>query len=463
MEQATALNYRKNSLTRAFIQRIAIIFILILSLVTIFYRWGFPTYYYWKMEQPVKEAQKLIQSGKKEQVDDELVVIAIENKPAISNEELTSDMAFRLSQAGISLNRFWIDQTTTAAVKKGRSVQRLYNQTRQRNDFYTIFFAQDNKFYLIGTSIPDFQAAIQTLFPILIAATSVFLVLLLGLIVLLVRRQIIEPIRRLEQTTRNISQLNFADSDITVENELGNLSQSINQMKRSLQEHEMEMLERNDQLKAFSSNLAHELKTPLSVMQLLVDGEKMALENPSFLDDLDQQLINMNELVANLLHYSQQLKEAIQLEPVAINGLIEKEVAQQQLIDQKFKIALEVEPCQLDTNEPLLKVVLINLLTNGIKYSLNKQMSISGKKKHDHYLLIFENLSAKISPKQITQLTKPFVVGEASRNNHLAGTGLGLSIVEQTLQRIGGELTLQQKEHRFIATVILPIKQKPVH
>lgn len=47
----------KNSLTRVFIQRVAIIFALILLVLTLFYRWGFPTYYYWKMEQPVKEAQ----------------------------------------------------------------------------------------------------------------------------------------------------------------------------------------------------------------------------------------------------------------------------------------------------------------------------------------------------------------------------------------------------------------------
>lgn len=452
------MNFPKSNLTRAFIQRVALIFILLFLFITLFYRWGFPTYYYWKMEQPVKEAQKLIQTGHEDQIPDDLVVVAVDNQTSISEEELTSDITFRLNQKGIALNRFWIDQTTTEAVKKGRSVQRLYSQNRQRNDFYTIFFTQGQTFYLIGTSIPDFQAAIQTLFPIVIAATILFLGLLFGLIVLLVRKQIIEPIRRLEQTTRTISKLNFAASDVQEENELGNLSQSINQMKRSLSQHEMEMLERNDQLKAFSSNLAHELKTPLSVMQLLVDGEQLGLENPTFLADVDQQLVNMNELVVNLLAYSQQMKETIQFEEIAIKPLIEKELAQQQLIDQKFTIELEVEDCQLETNEQLMRMVLSNLLTNAMKYSLDKQMRIIGKKQGEQYQLIFENKAAEMSQKQFSQLAEPFVVGEESRNNHLSGTGLGLSIVEQTLKLLGGELTLQQENHCFIATVVLPIE-----
>lgn len=452
------MNFPKSNLTRAFIQRVALIFILLFLFITLFYRWGFPTYYYWKMEQPVKEAQKLIQTGHEDQIPDDLVVVAVDNQTSVSEEELTSDITFRLNQEGIALNRFWIDQTTTEAVKKRRSVQRLYSQNRQRNDFYTIFFTKGQTFYLIGTSIPDFQAAIQTLFPIVIAATILFLGLLFGLIVLLVRKQIIEPIRRLEQTTRTISKLNFTASDVQEENELGNLSQSINQMKRSLSQNEMEMLERNDQLKAFSSNLAHELKTPLSVMQLLVDGEQLGLENPTFLADLDQQLVNMNDLVVNLLAYSQQMKETIEFEKMAIKPLIEKELAQQQLIDQKFTIELEVEDCQLETNEQLMRMVLSNLLTNGMKYSLDKQMRIIGKKQGEQYQLIFVNKAAEMSHKQFSQLAEPFVVGEESRNSHLSGTGLGLSIVEQTLKLLGGELTLQQGDHCFIATVVLPIE-----
>ncbi|WP_242703738.1 sensor histidine kinase [Candidatus Enterococcus moelleringii] len=456
------MNYQRNSLTRSFIQRVGIIFIVIVVFFALFYRWGFPTYYYWKMEQPVKEAQQLIQNGKEDQLSEDIVVVSWDRDGFNSEDELNADLTFQLGQAGVSLNRFWVDATTIDAAESGRSVQRLYNQSRQRNDFYAIFFIEDQNLYLIGTSIPDFQAAIRTLMPILIATTILFLVLLFGLIVLLVRNQIIKPIGRLEQATRNISNLNFAGSDIQEENELGSLSQSINQMKRSLQQHEMEMLERNDQLKAFSSNLAHELKTPLSVMQLLVDGEQMGLENPTFLQDVDQQLADMNELVAHILAYSQQMKEDVQLESVEIQALVEKELKQQQLIDPKFQVTLAIEPCQLETNQQLMGMILLNLLTNGMKYSLDKQMTVTGKRSGNYYQLTFQNKATEMSYQQFSQLTEPFVVGEASRNNRLSGTGLGLSIVQQSLRTLGGELILRQENGYFIAGVTLPVKRKTV-
>ncbi|OJG63679.1 hypothetical protein RV07_GL000986 [Enterococcus malodoratus] len=115
-----------------------IIFVLILLFVTLVYRWGFPTYYYWKMEQPVKEAQKALQNGQNYQSSDDLVVVPI-TKGNSNPEELTDDLTFRLEREGISLNRFWVDQTTIEAVNDGRSVQRLYNQTKQKSDFYTVF------------------------------------------------------------------------------------------------------------------------------------------------------------------------------------------------------------------------------------------------------------------------------------------------------------------------------------
>lgn len=457
------MNYRKNSLTRSFILRVGIIFILMLLLAALFYRWVFPTYYYWRIEQPVKEVQQAIQKGENKQFPDDLIIVSLENKDANSEEALTEELTFGLNREGISLNRFWVDRTTINAVKSGRSVQRLYQQNKQKSDFYSIFFNHGDTFYLVGTSIPDFKAAVHTLLPILAAATILFLLIIFGLMILLVRKQIIEPLRRLEQTTRNISKLDFADSDVHAENELGSLSQSINQMKRSLQQHEMEMLEHNDQLKAFSSNLAHELKTPLSVMQLLVDGENMGLENPTFLADIDQQLAKMNDLVRDILSYSRQLKKDIQLEKVSIQEVVEQEVEQQQLFDPNFQIRLELEKSHIQTNEQLLRIILVNLLTNGMKYSLDKQMKISGKIHGEHYQLIFENKAKSLTNQQFSQLAEPFVVGEESRNDRLSGTGLGLSIVSESLKSLGGELLLQQGNDHFSVTVNLPIDQETAH
>lgn len=75
-------------------------------------------------------------------------------KEPLREEESTNDLAFRLDKEGISLNRFWVDRTTIQSVQAGGSVQRLYAQTKQKSDFYTLFFQKKDRVYLIGTSTP---------------------------------------------------------------------------------------------------------------------------------------------------------------------------------------------------------------------------------------------------------------------------------------------------------------------
>ncbi|WP_438849530.1 sensor histidine kinase [Enterococcus sp. AZ048] len=450
---------QKNSLTRSFVLRVSVIFFMIVVLLAVFYRWGFPTYYYWKMEQPVKETQKSIQQGKNPSASSDVVVIDLAAKEFAHEEEATNDLAFRLDKEGISLNRFWVDRTTIQSVQAGVSVQRLYAQTKQKSDFYTLFFQKKDRVYLIGTSIPAFRSAIRTLLPILIAATVLFLGLVFGSVVLLVRNQIIWPIRRLEQTTRKISLLDFAEEEVTSEeNELGSLSHAIARMKQSLQQHELEMAARNERLKNFSGNLAHELKTPLAVMRLLVDGEEMEIGNPTFLQDMDQQLSDMSGLVTNLLAYSRQMNEAPVFEPLAIEDVIKREAQQHRLLDPQFSIEERLEPCTVSSNEPLLQIVLNNLLTNGIKYSLNRHLIIRGKRRGTHYQLLVENKAMPMTPEQFSHLLEPFVVGEASRNHHLSGTGLGLSIVQETVHALGGTLQLEQDNGWFRVLLRFPIE-----
>lgn len=185
--------------------------------------------------------------------------------------------------------------------------------------------------------------------------------------------------------------------------------------------------------------------------------KKWGWKNPTFLADLDQQLATMNDLVKNILSYSQQMKEDLPLAPLELRALIEQEVTQQQVIDSNFRLELEIENCEIRTNEQLLRMILVNLLTNGMKYSLNNRLKIRGNIRGEWYQLVFENKTTVFSDQQFSHLADPFVVGEDSRNNRLSGTGLGLSIVKEALKTLGGGLLLNQENDRFIATITIPL------
>lgn len=452
MERGIALTFQKNSLTTVLVKRLVLILSGSIALFALFYYFVFPTYYYWRLERPVKQTEQLIQQAHQHYPAE--VVVTSTPIADLTDTSATEELALRLERQGIRLNKFWISQETLDAVANHQTSQRLFQQTKQSNDFYARFFVYDQRLYLVGTSIPNFTQTAETLLPLVIAATLFFLLLVIIWLVAAIKKQLIQPIKELEQATRQIAHLDFSTNPQTAVDELDALTDSIATMQQSLQKHEAELVARNQQLKDFSANLAHELKTPLAVMQLLVDSEKLGLENPTLLPELTQQLNQMNELITQLLTYSQQLQQENARETVELMAFFD----QQQItrLAPDFALQLQIEPVILQTNEALLQLIVQNLITNAVKYSVAPQLVITGAKVKTGYQLCFVNQAEPIPSDLFEQLEKPFVVGENSRNARLSGHGLGLTIASQAATALGGRLQFEQSDHRFKAILFVP-------
>lgn len=454
------LKYPKNKLTISLLKQILLVFVLAGVIFTLFYKFAFPTYYYWKIEQPVKDAQIAIQNGEKIAASSDVITIKVNNYESENVEDLNEIMLNDLRKQGVALNKFWLDDYTLNKISQGKPVQTLYNQLQQKSDFYTIFFKKNSNLYIVGTNIVSFRDAVGTLVPLGIIAAIIIVLLIIILIVLITRRQLIRPIEQLEEATRSISLLDFSEKDIEIDNELGLLGHSINSMKSALKEHDRELIERNDQLQDFSSNLTHELKTPLSTMQLLVEAKKYGIENNNFLPDLEEQITTMNNLVQQILTYSQNQKNNIIFANSSIEELLSDQIKQYLVIAPKFTIETDISDMNLETNQEIFQLVIDNLITNAIKYSLDQHLTISGKQKRNHYELTFKNLAKKLPQEKFQQLKNPFIVAEDSRNSNLSGTGLGLTIADKAVSRLNGTLTLRQEKNNFVAYLKLPKSQK---
>ncbi|MEB8383844.1 sensor histidine kinase [Enterococcus faecalis] len=451
------MKFLKNSLTGNLIQRVAVIFILSILSFLLFYRYIFPTYYYWQQEKPVKQAQKLIIDNQTEKISEEVVTIKGDNWLTLTEDDLNNQLNLALTKSGITLSKFWLDKDAYQTLIEGKTIQRLYHQSKLKNDFYALFFIKNNQLYLVGRSIPSFRETVSVLFPLLFMATIVILFSLILLIVFYVRKELILPIRKMEQATRQMSALNFRVSDFETKNELGILGDSMKQMADSLQEYEQQMLTRNEQLKEFSANIAHELKTPLAVSQLLIDAEKMSLPSPTFLAELDKQLAEMNHKITQILAYSMQLKEELSYSTINIESYVKRQKEYYRQLDPTFTINLNFPAIGIYTNETMLDLIFDNLITNALKYSTDKQLAISGQQINNRYEITFQNHAQKLSAELIKKLTEPFVVGEDSRNAYLSGTGLGLTIVKQAVENLNGFCTIKQVENIFFVTISLPL------
>ncbi|MDC0827076.1 HAMP domain-containing sensor histidine kinase [Lactococcus petauri] len=265
-----------------------------------------------------------------------------------------------------------------------------------------------------------------------------------------------EPIEHLEILTRKISKRNFSKLNLREENELSLLTESINEMSQSLQLYERDLLNKNDKLKNFSRNLAHELKTPLSVLQLLIDSHDMGIKNENFIEELNIQVTQINELIERILEFSQKEKDQIVFSTISVNCLLEEEVKRISFINVNFDCNINLQNMEIKTSLPHFQIVLQNIFNNALKYSKDERLFVEGGTYNDYYILEFINKSDLYSEKDLHRILEAFEVGDISRNQRLSGTGLGFSIIEQALIFLNGNFEVIQQEDLFILKLILP-------
>ena len=438
--------------------RLLLIVGFVVLLFYFFYTYIFPTYYYWKLEQPVKAAEKLVLNKKYNHISSDIIVLKIDNFSQLSTQEINDNLDRQLQIKRNFLNKFWVSSNTLARVETGKIIQRLYSQGNQKNDFYSRYFKIGDTFYVVGTSIPSFIEGTAVILPLIILTLCFILLLLIMVMIISVRKQIIEPIKKLEILTRRIAKRDFSKINLNKENEISLLTDSINEMSQSLQRYEQKLLNKNNKLKNFSRNLAHEFKTPLSVLQLIIDSHDMGIKNDHFIADLNNQIMYINELIERILEFSQQEKEEICFSSLSVNRLLTDEIKKFSHIDPNFFCTVILEEINIQSSSPHLQIVIDNILSNALKYSTDKKLLIKGEIKQENCILFFINKSKNYSTKELNRILEDFEVGEVSRNQSLSGTGLGFSIIKQSLISLEGSFNITQEKDKFILKLLLPLR-----
>ncbi|MGE6345730.1 HAMP domain-containing sensor histidine kinase [Bacillus mycoides] len=272
-------------------------------------------------------------------------------------------------------------------------------------------------------------------------------VLVLSLIVSLYYSRIItKPLLKINESTKKIMEFQFQDKlSIKSKNEIGELSSNINQLSERMEGYINQLkkdLEKEKKLeqtrKDFIAGVSHELKTPLSVMQIsasmLQDGIAPEM-NKYYWEALEKEIEKMNVLIDEMLNLAKYESGTyqIQMEQVNIGDLIQK--AEQDLhvqIDEKsLQIKLNIDDVCVKGKPNLLEQVITNLFTNAIRYTDAKQIIVIDVKEEQHGVYIgFENKGSHIAEENIDKIWDQFYRVDKSRKRVCGGTGLGLSIVK---------------------------------
>lgn len=265
---------------------------------------------------------------------------------------------------------------------------------------------------------------------------TVIIVLLGSMATYFASGYVLKPIRILskEVKRRNINNLGEPLDLPQTSDEIQELTVSFNQMMAELQN--AFALQ-----KQFSANAAHELRTPLAVMQAKLDV--FSLETPEstaeseLIYSLNKQLERLSQLIEDLLWFSKDLP-LDKTEPVPLYPLL-CDVAEElsSLSQEKYiSVCIDETSAVLQGQDSLLERVFYNLLENAIKYSpAHTMVSIMTKKENDFLKVCVCDQGEGIPEKYRTVIFEPFFRIDKSRSRAIGGSGLGLAVCKKILER----------------------------
>ena len=270
------------------------------------------------------------------------------------------------------------------------------------------------------------------------------LLLITALVSYLLSRHLLAPIKALTTGTKALTSRRFATRiDFRSKDELGQLADDFNIMAQTLEKYEQ-------MRRQWMSDIAHELRTPLSVLrgeiEAIVDGVRQA--SPERLASLHSEVLHVSRIVEDLhaLSLADSGSLAYRAEPVRPVAVLEEALAQ-------FQSRLEGKQIRIDnrlgrdreiviTGDPdRLAQLFANLLENTVRYTdASGTLAVGQTRNSDHWTLWLEDSGPGVPAEALPRLFDRFFRVESSRNRAMGGSGLGLSICKTIVETMGGEI-----------------------
>ena len=199
-------------------------------------------------------------------------------------------------------------------------------------------------------------------------------------------------------------------------------------MSRSLREYEKQLLNKNRQMKQLLDDVAHDIKTPVSLIGMYASGIKDGLDDGTFLDTIEEQNARISRLVERLLSLSRIESREYPLSPIALDTILHKCMEEQRMALHARGLSFQEElACDVEImgNSELVALLFSNLLSNAVKYASSGAVEVTLCRMGEWCRFRISNgfYNDALDPERIWD---PFYVGEPSRSRALTGTALDL-------------------------------------
>lgn len=275
---------------------------------------------------------------------------------------------------------------------------------------------------------------------------TVLLALLGGVVTYFISGHALRPIREFSDKIEEVQAQNLSDSRIEENNvkELNQLGISYNKMLERLSDaFEIQ--------RQFTANAAHELRTPLALMQVQLDLYNSASHPGNDADTLQtikmvtEQNDKLNRMVKTLLDMSE-LQSVGRDDKIILDAIVEEVLADLEplAVEKNIKLIGKCEDATMIGSDILIYRLVYNLVENAIKYNHPLgQVTVTAYKRNKHVYLSVEDTGSGIPKELRERVFEPFFRVDKSRSRELGGVGLGLALVREIVRVHDGSICIK--------------------
>ena len=275
---------------------------------------------------------------------------------------------------------------------------------------------------------------------------TVLLALLGGVVTYFISGHALRPIREFSDKIEEVQAQNLSDSRIEENNvkELNQLGISYNKMLERLSEaFEIQ--------RQFTANAAHELRTPLALMQVQLDLYNSVSHPGNDADTLQtikmvtEQNDKLNRMVKTLLDMSE-LQTVGRDDKIILDAIVEEVLADLEplAVEKNIKLIGKCEDATMIGSDILIYRLVYNLVENAIKYNHPLgQVTVTAYQRNKHVYLSVEDTGRGIPKKLRERVFEPFFRVDKARSRELGGVGLGLAFVREIVRVHDGSICIK--------------------
>lgn len=275
---------------------------------------------------------------------------------------------------------------------------------------------------------------------------TVLLALLGGVVTYFISGHALRPIGEFSDKIEEVQAQNLSDSRIEENNvkELNQLGISYNKMLERLSDaFEIQ--------RQFTANAAHELRTPLALMQVQLDLYNSASHPGNDADTLQtikmvtEQNDKLNRMVKTLLDMSE-LQTVGRDDKIILDAIVEEVLADLEplAVEKNIKLIGKCEDATMIGSDILIYRLVYNLVENAIKYNHPLgQVTVTAYQRNKHVYLSVEDTGSGIPKELRERVFEPFFRVDKSRSRELGGVGLGLALVHEIVRVHDGSICIK--------------------